>query len=217
MKIKTRNLVELIIQSVILVLIFVPGMYQENYWRVGDDALSQKAGGWTNKWSAVTSHWSKGMSISNITSVLLWALIIVGCVGLVLYLIQYRGKKEGANLKICTVFPIVELILFVASAFFTQTDRGEYGSYQSYYSYSPYIVFFIMIALMVALILLTLIGYRKASREGFTEDSAAEDTATGYAPHLTADELRKYKSLYDDGIITQEEYEKKKKQILDSK
>lgn len=29
-----------------------------------------------------------------------------------------------------------------------------------------------------------------------------------------ADELRKYKALFDDGIITQEEFEAKKKQIL---
>ena len=29
-----------------------------------------------------------------------------------------------------------------------------------------------------------------------------------------ADELRKYKALLDDGIITQEDFEKKKKQLL---
>lgn len=29
-----------------------------------------------------------------------------------------------------------------------------------------------------------------------------------------ADELRKYKSLLDDGVITQEEYDKKKREIL---
>ena len=28
------------------------------------------------------------------------------------------------------------------------------------------------------------------------------------------DELRKYKALFDDGIITQDEFEKKKKQLL---
>ncbi|MCD7881225.1 MAG: SHOCT domain-containing protein [Clostridiales bacterium] len=212
MKVKTRNLIEFIMQCGVLVLLFVPGMYQKTYHQLGTSL-----GRWTSKWTIMVSHWSKGMSISNITAGLLWALIIVGCVGLVLYLIQYRGKKESANLKTCTVFPIVELIIFVISAFFTHTDRGEYGSYKSYYSYSLYIVFFIMIALMVALILLTLIGYRKAYREGFIEASTAEDTATGYAPHLTADELRKYKTLYDDGIITQEEYEEKKQQILSNK
>ena len=29
-----------------------------------------------------------------------------------------------------------------------------------------------------------------------------------------ADEIRKYKQLYDDGIITQEEFEKKKQELL---
>ncbi|MBU8597785.1 SHOCT domain-containing protein [Alkalihalobacillus clausii] len=30
-----------------------------------------------------------------------------------------------------------------------------------------------------------------------------------------ADEIRKYKSLLDDGIISEEEFEKKKKELLD--
>lgn len=30
-----------------------------------------------------------------------------------------------------------------------------------------------------------------------------------------ADELKKYKQLYDDGTLTKEEYEEKKKQLLD--
>ena len=37
---------------------------------------------------------------------------------------------------------------------------------------------------------------------------------TDYAIISAADEIRKYKSLLDDGIITQEEFEAKKKQLL---
>jgi len=38
---------------------------------------------------------------------------------------------------------------------------------------------------------------------------------TGYINQLSpADEIRKYKELLDDGLITQEEFEKKKKQLL---
>jgi len=38
---------------------------------------------------------------------------------------------------------------------------------------------------------------------------------TGYINQLSpADEVRKYKELLDDGLITQEEFEKKKKQLL---
>ena len=35
-----------------------------------------------------------------------------------------------------------------------------------------------------------------------------------YSITSAADEIRKYKSLLDDGIITQEEFEAKKKQLL---
>ncbi len=41
-------------------------------------------------------------------------------------------------------------------------------------------------------------------------ETSAEETGTS-----SADEIRKYKELLDDGIITEEEFEAKKKQLLD--
>ena len=51
------------------------------------------------------------------------------------------------------------------------------------------------------------------------EDYNAPKTASrnvNYPPASTADELKKYKELFDSGAITQEEYENKKRQILNS-
>lgn len=42
-----------------------------------------------------------------------------------------------------------------------------------------------------------------------------EPTIKQQIPQSNADELRKYKDLFDSGVITQEEFEAKKKQLLD--
>lgn len=45
----------------------------------------------------------------------------------------------------------------------------------------------------------------------FIPDKNAPQTYAGVG---SADELKKYKQLYDDGTLTKEEYEEKKKQLL---
>ena len=45
----------------------------------------------------------------------------------------------------------------------------------------------------------------------FSASKASEATASAYSE---ADELAKFKKLYDDGVITQEEFEAKKQQLL---
>lgn len=44
--------------------------------------------------------------------------------------------------------------------------------------------------------------------------SPASEAVTSVVPQSNADELKKYKELLDGGVITQEEFDKKKKQLL---
>ena len=56
---------------------------------------------------------------------------------------------------------------------------------------------------------------RKLSKAEFEQEKAAQPTATPTAPAASAaDELKKFKELLDIGIITQEEFDAKKKQLL---
>lgn len=56
---------------------------------------------------------------------------------------------------------------------------------------------------------------RKLSEEEFEREKAAQNTAPTSAPTTSvADELKKFKELLDMGIITQEEFDEKKKQLL---
>ncbi|MBE6651174.1 MAG: SHOCT domain-containing protein [Ruminococcaceae bacterium] len=47
--------------------------------------------------------------------------------------------------------------------------------------------------------------------------SRQEKNSTAYANTSNADELKKYKDLLDSGVITKEEFDEKKKQLLDCK
>ena len=58
---------------------------------------------------------------------------------------------------------------------------------------------------------------RYAAEQSSKPQTATAPTATAYATRTTGgslDDLRKYKELLDEGIITQEEFDAKKKQIL---
>lgn len=50
--------------------------------------------------------------------------------------------------------------------------------------------------------------------EEYQNDYTAETTPSAPATSSTADEIRKFKELLDDGIITEEEFDAKKKQLL---
>lgn len=47
-----------------------------------------------------------------------------------------------------------------------------------------------------------------------TKDIAETSDVSSISPVSPTDEIRKYKELLDDGIITQDDFDKKKKQLL---
>lgn len=56
---------------------------------------------------------------------------------------------------------------------------------------------------------------RKLSKEEWEKETAAQNTTTASAPVASAaDELKKFKELLDMDVITQEEFDAKKKQLL---
>ena len=81
--------------------------------------------------------------------------------------------------------------------------------------YNPGAVFYIIVVLICLLSLISLIGYRKVKKGGIIEtEKPAQSMKTETAYTSSADELIKYKKLLDDGAITQDEYDVKKKELL---
>ena len=71
-----------------------------------------------------------------------------------------------------------------------------------------------MLGVYILLLASTVLGYIKAKKYGIIEDTPASPKIEVIKETSNADELKKYKKLLDDGIISQEEFDAKKKQIL---
>lgn len=74
-------------------------------------------------------------------------------------------------------------------------------------------VFYIIVVLIIILFIISPVGYRKEKKSGIIvteKPGEIEQRMTS-----SADELMKYKKLLDDGAITQDEYNAKKKELLD--
>ena len=55
---------------------------------------------------------------------------------------------------------------------------------------------------------------RPADGSSYEDDKKAAATQSSMTSVTTADELKKYKDLLDDGVITEEEFQSKKEQLL---
>ena len=55
---------------------------------------------------------------------------------------------------------------------------------------------------------------RPADGSSYEDDKKAAATQSSITSVTTADELKKYKDLLDDGVITEEEFKSKKEQLL---
>ena len=83
-----------------------------------------------------------------------------------------------------------------------------------YYTFvEPELGFFIFSAMTLALVVFCIIAIKK-TKEGKRPGKEQVVVAQTVVAPSNADELKKYKQLLDDGTITQEEFEAKKKQLL---
>lgn len=90
------------------------------------------------------------------------------------------------------------------------TGSEMYGNTE--YREYPGFLFYVCCVLMLILALISVIGYLKAAKEGIEEEVVKVKVVTNDSSN--AEELKKYKELLDSGVISQEEFDAKKKQLL---
>lgn len=231
---KNVNLIALIFQAVAAVSLFLPWMYAESYYGPSDSYY----GGFTVYRTLGIGFFGGTADGPGFFGYL---TLIVMIAAIVLLALQLSGKKLGVE-KIANFVPAAAFVLFLLTSiirFLSRTPNGGESINDplcnGWWTYGPGWLFFIVAALQLATaVLAILMGLGKfkdtpkaAYPYGYPgyNPNATFPAGTNPAPNATfsptpgftgdvADELKKLKGLLDAGVITQEEFDAKKKQLL---
>lgn len=140
------------------------------------------------------------------------AIITIALIG---GIVLYLAKDNGTLAIIATsVFFFWILFIFFKSIGYVRFSSGLniYGERYNYaYTYTPTYLALIEWVLLAGSIATCVIGDKKRIDE---KEVKQVKVVNHVMPSSNADELAKYKQLLDNGIITQEEFDAKKKQLL---
>lgn len=104
---------------------------------------------------------------------------------------------------------LIVFILWLAFSLVVANSANKSGR-----SYNLFLIISVIFSPVVGGIVLAIAN---AVREEKSLSNEAEEKKSNLDSYISkADALKKYKELLDDGVITQEEFETKKQQILDS-
>lgn len=210
---KVISLSEIIIHILIGVLLFVDGIYRT----VSKSVFGSYRGGGNVSFFNCSVNSS---TIDNPIAPVGWifiALLIVSCIVLFLEIIDIK------SLKYSPLIPIFMLIIFIVISIYVDSKSG--GSYR----YEGDIrrvhlemgtLFYVEIAFLLMDIALD-ISKKFVTKSNttnnnvgiFSSEKIENSQSTGQ--FINTDELEKIKKLLDSGIITQDEFDEKKKQLLD--
>ena len=123
----------------------------------------------------------------------------VVCIAVILWSIL-RNKDH----KLIWLFPCICLAPFFA--FIAYANRAEYNWDGGYTSYAVNWMFYVSVALQICAAAIMVIGMT-GKELPFASPKPVQKISE-------ADELSKYKELLDNGVISQEEFDAKKKQLL---
>ena len=139
-------------------------------------------------------------------SILVIAIVIAE---IVVYAVTRKKNAEKMLLieKILVVTNVILTLIYMINGFNAKQTIEEQSSYYQVTT-SAMIPFIIVVVLAAAYFAVTFFV-----KENFSLSSLKQKTAKT-SEMTTADELAKYKNLLDEGAITQDEYDAKKKELL---
>lgn len=169
------------------IALFVPGI-----------DYSRMTGDWPPRYQHAIESFHDANATDTIIPTMITALAMLG--GIVVI-----WKNMAKTALGCALIYVIDEIIYIASV---NKDR-------LYYDFTdPAAGFFLFTVLVIALLILCFMAHKKTQQEIRPTKASSAQLVQKEAVSKT-DELIKYKSLLDSGAITQEEYDIKKKQLLD--
>lgn len=241
MKVKARNLIELILQVACLVCLFLTPFFESTFLRCyynPNPPIFSPQPTYIHEPHPVPcsvfglflkrdySSWPDALP-SWFTMLFIFGMISLCVIGLVLFLLQFISQGDKRNSRL-VLFPLVAQALLLSSFSAAVLVRGhdyvwipydvllaEIGTSsagkasQNFLEFSTF--YWVFLVLFVILFAITFIGYFLAKKRGIVDETSPKAIV---ATVSSADELKKYKELLDSGIISESEFEEKKKSIL---
>lgn len=210
MNVRKRNILEIVLQSITLILLVVPGCFINEGWRwkkeesrIYHGVMALEREDPVSCLSAIgeTTVWVKIIGI---------LLILALGATIVLMVRQLIGKGKQKNSFAVVIGSAVSCLLFAVlsvALLFTSIDYIEWE-----YRYSFGWFFYVIAAIYVCTLCVVGIGYLQAKRCGIVRET--HSIVQSKEQVNTVDELINYKRLMDMGVITEEEFDQKKKQLM---
>ncbi len=241
MKVKARNLIELILQVACLLCLFLKPFFESTFERCyynpnpptfsptptyTHDLHPFPVSVFSLFLDRDASSWPDALP-SWLTMLFIFGMISLCAIGLILFLLQLVSQGDNRNSKF-VLFPLVAQALLLSSFSAAVLIRGhdyvwipydvllvEIGTSGSVRVSQNFLEFdnfyWVFLVLFVILFAITFIGYFLAKKRGIVDETSPKAIV---ATVSSADELKKYKELLDSGIISEAEFEEKKKSLL---
>ncbi len=203
-KLTLYSMVMIILETICL---FTPYSFQEEHWKYDATDLTYH-GIATLKRRYDVNIFGVSTVVGKILAIILIAVLAISFVA---YLFSYL-QKENKLANAYFYMPFISFILLIAFAFYAYAF-AEVDTTNWRYEWTINWLFYIIISLHILTIVFSiLLKFRKYSYE--PKRMFAKEQYSANVVSSAADDIKKYKELLDLGIISQEEFDTKKKQLL---
>ena len=230
---KTASLICFILLGVFVMIAFVPYVFEVTYWSADIPGVGIYTKGFTEDLNMFAALGVGG-----------WLTLLLAMGGIAMLVLQFIRIKSGVIRLLTSLAPLSALVYFISSVVFLLSTipdgdpvgtatLGKYGYYEPGMGYG----FFLQCALMLAvagLSVMIILGIfkdpKKHRRPVYAAPAAPQrpvqvpvqptpvqpaPAAKASVPILSvAEELKIYQDMLISGVITQEEYEAKRKELV---
>lgn len=201
---KKINISIVILSIIETVCYFTPLCLSQEYWKYEKSTVYHGVAALKSR--SYVNFFKIGSELGQYLAILLFCTAIIAIVA---HLLKIMNCYSGISKKawVASVAHTVAMILFlIYSCGFAEVERISY-----HYSYSISWMSYVVIATnIISCILAIVLRFGKTNLYSHEQNRGRKEKQTD-----SLDELLTYKELLDIGVLTAEEFEEKKKQLLD--